>query len=186
MRYARSSFLAMVAGQCALGVPRAAQAQHVDVLRVGTTPNDSYAEPFYAEDQGFFRRAGLDVSVQAFPSDATVTTALAGNAIDAGITNPISLANAVEHGLPFVFFAVSATYNPEELALCVATDSPIKVARDLNGKTVATTAVKDSNSLHIVAWVDRNGEMPFSAMAPAIRRRNLGQKLKANDLIAKL
>src|SRR5579875_3568974 len=115
---------------------------------------------------GFFQRAGLNVAVEAFPNGAGVTTALAGNAIDVGITNPISLANAVEHGLPFQFFAVAA-------------ESPIKSARDLNGKTIATTAVKDSNSLHIVAWIDRNGgdsatiqlvEMPFSAMAAAVRR----------------
>src|SRR5579875_2722426 len=179
MNHTRSSFLAVLAAGLPLYRPLVARAQTSGPLRIGSTPNDSYAEPFYAQDMGFFQRAGLNVAVEAFPNGAGVTTALAGNAIDVGITNPISLANAVEHGLPFQFFAVAAMYNREELALCVAAESPIKSARDLNGKTIATTAVKDSNSLHIVAWIDRNGgdsatiqlvEMPFSAMAAAVRR----------------
>jgi NitT/TauT family transport system substrate-binding protein len=176
--YSRSQFLRTAAVGTVLGVPSLAWAQSPP-LRVGSTPNDSYAEPFYAQDEGVFTRAGLNVEVHPVPTGAGVTTALAGNAIDVGITNPISLANAVEHGLNFAFFAVAATYNRDELELCVAADSPIRSAKDLEGKTVATTAIRDSNSLHIVGWIDRNGgdsnkvqlvEMPFSAMAPAIRR----------------
>jgi NitT/TauT family transport system substrate-binding protein len=168
----------LAAQQLALTLPAAVQGQALP-LRIGTTPNDSFAEPFYAANQGFFQRAGLNVAVQPFGSGATVTTALAGNAIDIGITNAISLANAVEHGVPFQFFAVAATYNPFEVALCVASDGPINEAKDLNGKTIGTSAIKDANSLHIVAWVDRNGgdsstikliELPYSAMAESIRR----------------
>ena len=165
-------------GAGAAAIPRIAHAQNAP-LRLGTTANDSYAEPFYAQDQGFYTRAGLDVQVQPFPNGAGVTTALTGNAIDVGITNPISLANAVEHGLPLAFFATAALYNREEIALCVASDSPIRSAKDLEGKPVGTTAIRDTNSLTIVAWVDQNGgdstkvqlvEIPFSAMAAAIRR----------------
>jgi len=179
MKHARSSFLALLAAQLSLGVPGNAQMQRPGPLRIGSTANDGYAEPFYAKDQGFFERAGLDVDVQAFANGAGVTQALAGGALDVGITNAISLANAVEHGLGFQFFAAAATYNPAEVALCVAADSPIQSAKDLNGKTVGTTAIRDSNSLHIVAWMDLNGgdsstiqlvEVPFSAMAAAIRR----------------
>lgn len=180
MRHARSSFLAMLAAQCSLAAAAGAQVpQSGPPIRIGSTPNDSYAEPFYAEDRGFFARDGLNVTVQAFSTGAAVTQALAGGAIDVGITNPISLANAVEHGVPFLFFAAAATYNPAEVALCVLADAPIHSARDLNGKTIGTTAIKDSNSLHIVAWMDQNGgdsstiqlvELPFSAMAAALRR----------------
>lgn len=174
----RARFLTLLGVSGAAAVTRPAIAQ-VAPLRLGTTPNDSYAEPFYAQDQGFYTRAGLDVQVQAFPNGAGVTTALTGNAIDVGITNPVSLANAVEHGLPLAFFAVAALYNREEVGLCVPADSPIRSAKDLEGKTVGTTAIRDTNSLTIVAWIDQNGgdstkvqlvEIPFSAMAAAIRR----------------
>jgi len=148
-------------------------------IRVGTTANDSYAEPFYAADQGFFSRAGLNVSVEPFSNGAGITNALAGNAIDVGITNPISLANAVQHGLPLAFFATAALYNRNCLALCVAQDSPIHTAKDLEGKTIGVVALKDGNSLEIVAWIDSNGgdsskvqlvEVPFATMAATVRR----------------
>jgi NitT/TauT family transport system substrate-binding protein len=156
----------MIAAQITLGASANAQTPPASLIRIGSTPNDSYAEPFYAEDRGFFARDGLNATVEPFATGAGVTAALAGNAIDVGITNPISLANAYEHGVPFVFFAVAA-------------DSPIQQAKDLNGKTVGTTAIRDSNSLHVVAWIDQNGgdsstvhlvELPFSAMAPALKR----------------
>jgi NitT/TauT family transport system substrate-binding protein len=178
VRYSRARFLRSTLAATAFGVPADARAQSPP-LRVGSTPNDSYAEPFYAQDEGFFTRTGLNVEVHPFATGAAVTTALAGNAIDVGITNPISLANAVEHGFDFAFFAVAAIYNRNESALCVAADSPIKSAKDLEGKTVGTTAIRDSNSLYVVAWIDQAGgdsskvqlvELPFSAMAPAIRR----------------
>lgn len=70
-----------------------------------------------------------------FTSGAGVALTLTGNAVDVGITNPISLANAVEHGLALAFFACVAVYNPEQLALCVASDSSIHIAKDLDGKT---------------------------------------------------
>jgi NitT/TauT family transport system substrate-binding protein len=177
MQPSRTQFLSLALGSLALAPPAAAVAQ--TTLRVGATANDSYAEPYYAQDQGFFARAGLPVDLQTFSNGAGVTTALAGGALDIGITNAISLANAVEHGIPFRFFAVGALYNREELALCVAADSPIKTAKDLDGKAVATTAVKDANSLHTTAWIDQNGgdatkiqlvEIPFSAMAAAVKR----------------
>jgi NitT/TauT family transport system substrate-binding protein len=154
------------------------RAQAVEI-RVGSTANDSYAEPFYAQDEGFFTRAGLNVSVERFSNGAGVTSAVAGNALDVGVTNPISLANAVEHGLPLAFFAVAALYNRNSLALCVAQDAPIHSAKDLEGKAVGVVALRDANSLEIVAWIDQNGgdsskvrlvEIPFSEMPPAVRR----------------
>jgi NitT/TauT family transport system substrate-binding protein len=176
MRFARSTFLALAAA--ALAEPATAEAQS-QLIRIGTTPNDSYAEPLYAKDEGFFEAAGLNCDVQDFSNGAGVTTALGGNALDVGITNGISLANAVEHGVPFQFFAAAGTYNREEVALVVAPDSPYREAKDLNGKTFGTSAVKDANSLHIVAWMDENGgdsssiqlvEVPFSAMAASLKR----------------
>lgn len=179
MNWSRRHFLASSALALAASLATRASGQTSELVRIGSTANDSYAEPFYANDQGFFKRAGLNVEVHVFPSGGAVATAVAGGAIDVGITNPISLANAVEHGLPFLFFAAAGTYNPEEVALCVAADSPIKVARDLNDKILGTTALRGDNSLEVSAWVDHMGgdsttvhfvEMPMVTMATAIKR----------------
>lgn len=140
---------------------------------------DGYLEPYYALDQGFFRRAGLDVDVQLFSGGARVTTAIVAGAVDVGITNPISVANALDHGVGLTFIAGGVLYNRNAIALCVAADSPLRSARDLNGKTIGATALQDSNTLQVQAWVDQNGgdstmlqfvEIPFSAMPAAIAR----------------
>jgi NitT/TauT family transport system substrate-binding protein len=179
MIVARSTFLAAAAAQLLLPAVAFAQTPAPGPIRIGTTAGDSYAEPLYAKDMGFFQQAGLNTDVQVFTNGAGVTTALSGNALDVGITNAISLAGAFEHGIPFQFFASAGTYNRDEVALMVAADSPYHTARDLNGKTLGTTAIKDANSLHIIAWMDRNGgdsstvqlvEIPFSAMSASILR----------------
>lgn len=180
MVLSRNHFLASSSAVAiASGLSLPARAQTSDAIRIGTTLNDSYFEPFYAKDSGFFDRAGLDVTLFPFRNGSGVVAALAANAIDVGITNPIALANAVDHGLPFAFFAPAGLYNRDEVEMCVASDAPINSPRDLDGKVVGTTALKDSNSLHIVAWVDANGgdsstlrliEIPFPAMAQAILR----------------
>ena len=178
MPTARSRFLGMSAAALATAVPRPSRADDAP-LRIGTSAIDGYLEPYYAVDHGFFARAGLAADVQLFSGGARVTTALAANAIDIGISNPISLANAVDHGLGMAFIAAGVLYNRDAIALCVASDSPVVAAKDLNGKTIGATALEDSNTLHVRAWIDRNGgdsttvqfvELPFSAMAAAIAR----------------
>lgn len=179
MVYPRGAFLASSSVALAALAATRASAQSSAPIRIGSTTNDSYAEPFYAREQGLFEKAGLNVEVFPFPNGGAVTAAVAGNAVDVGITNPISLANAVEHGLPFLFFAAAGMYNPDEVVLCVAADSPIKSAQELEGKTLATTALRGSNSLEISAWIDHMGgdstkvqfvEMPMITMAAAIAR----------------
>lgn len=177
MFYPRTSFLIAALGFCAAATSRAG-AQPA-VLRVASTASDSYAEALYAQDQGFFRRAGLDVELSILASGAAITTAVAAGAIDVGITNVLPLAAAVEHGIPFLYFCSGGTLNPNEIGLCVAADAPIRTAKDLNGKTVASSSLNDINIVAVRAWMDQHGgdsstvrvvEMPFSEMAAAVRR----------------
>jgi NitT/TauT family transport system substrate-binding protein len=193
MPHSRSRFLGLLAAELASSAPRLARAQAENSIRLGTVAGDGYAEPYYAADEGFFARAGLDVDVQTFTSGAGITQAVTSGALDVGITNPISLANAVEHGLPLVFFAAAALYNPLTVGFCVAADSPIKTAKDLDGQTIGTTALRDSNSLHVMAWVDQHGgdsstlrliELPFSAMAAAISRGTVAAAPIAEPLLS--
>lgn len=179
MNWSRSRFLTSTAASLYAAGSRAAGAQTGVHIRLGTSAIDGYLEPYYAAEQGFFTRAGLDVETQLFSSGARVTTAVAAGAIDAGLSNPVSLANAVDHGLPMLLFAGGVLYNRDAIALCVAADSPLREAKDLNGKTIGVTALEDSNTLHVRAWVDQNGgdsttlqfvEIPFSAMPAAIAR----------------
>ena len=58
-------------------------------------------------------------------------------------------------------------------------DSPIKAAKDFEGKTIAVSGLKDLTQLGAVAWLSQNGadtskiqfvEIPFAEMGPALVR----------------
>lgn len=161
---------------------RAANAQSPGpALRIGATANDTYAEAYYAQDMGFFTKAGLAAEITTFPNGAAISAGVASGALDLGVSNPVQLANAIVHGIPFVYIAAGAlnsTAAPTAL-LCVAANSTIKDAHDLVGKTIAVSALKDSTYLAASLYLAKNGidvtsvhliELPFAEMGPALQR----------------
>jgi NitT/TauT family transport system substrate-binding protein len=178
MQHSRARFLTVAASATALALPSAGRAQAAPI-RVASTAGDSYAEALIAQDEGFFKAAGLPVEVTVLTNGAAVAAAVASGAIDVGITSPMTLAQGRERGVPFKVLCPGGMYNPDEIALCVLANSPIRVARDLNGQTIGVSALKDMNWLSVMAWLDQNGgdsstihliEVPFSAMGAALKR----------------
>jgi NitT/TauT family transport system substrate-binding protein len=175
----RAAFLRLTAVPLAAGLPAAARAQSAGVLRVASTASDSYAEGLYAQDVGFFKQAGMNVELSLLSSGAAILAAVVGGAIDIGITNAIPFAAAVTHGVAIQYLCAGGMYNPDEVALCVASDSPIRTYKDLEGRTIATSSLTDINVLAVRASVDANGgdssklrfvEIPFATMAAAAKR----------------
>jgi NitT/TauT family transport system substrate-binding protein len=176
----RSRALALLAATPALLQPARAPAQTAGV-RLGAAINDSYAEPYYAADDGFFTRAGLDIEITTFPSAPAMITAAVGNAIDVGTADVIQVGNAYNHGVPLALFAGVGLYThaAPTTYLCVAKDSPVRTARDLEGKTVAVVALTSISTITVREWLREGGadpnlikffEIPFSSMAPALIR----------------
>jgi NitT/TauT family transport system substrate-binding protein len=174
----RHRFLGTTAAALALARPDRALAQSIP-LRVASTASDSYAEGLYAADQGLFTKAGLNVDLQILGSGAAITTAVAAGAVDIGITNPLPLIEAVEHGIPFVYICAGALINFDEGSLCVSPDSPIRTGKDFDGKTIATSSLADINVVAIKAWIDKSGgdsskarfvEIPFAQMGASLQR----------------
>jgi NitT/TauT family transport system substrate-binding protein len=156
-----------------------AGAQELTHVRLAAIPIDVSAEAYYGVEMGFFRKAGLDVEVTSMQSGAAVAPAVSSGAIDIGSSNFVSLAIAHERGFPFVFLAPSGIYSSKAptLGLVVAKDSPIKTARDLNGKTIAVDSIKNISYITFAAWLDKNGgdiskvkfvELPFPQMVPSV------------------
>src|ERR1700735_1469518 len=113
MSISRAQSLALLAAG-AMGMPRAAVAQSTPPaarIRVGAVPVDSYAEPLFANDLGFFDRAGLAVEILPVNSGGPMAGAAAGGAVDIGRTDVAVLANAVARGWPFVAIAGSGLYS---------------------------------------------------------------------------
>lgn len=177
----RSSFLAASFALSVAGATRPVRAQALATLRVGATANDTYAQSYFAQDAGFFGRAGLAVELQTLNNGAAVSAAVAAGALDVGVSTPVQIANAVSRGVPFVFVAAGALETPKVPVglVCVAKNGPIRSAKDLEGKTVSVNALKTLSEVALDLWLSRNGadvdkihavETVFSEMGPSLER----------------
>lgn len=178
----RSSFLAASAAVSAAAFPQTGFAQTAPLkLRVAANANDTYASPFYAQDEGFFTRGGLNVDLQTMGNGALMASAVIAGDIDIGETVPIALANAYLRNLPLVVIAAGSISLPSAPAirLCVAKTSALKTAKDIEGKAVAINALGVGLDLSLHAWITSSGadwskvkliEIPFSEMGAALDR----------------
>jgi NitT/TauT family transport system substrate-binding protein len=158
-----------------------ANAQTLTVLHVALIPSDIAAEVYYAKEEGFFKKAGLDVDFTPITSGAAISSAVAGGSADIGFSNVVSLSIAHDKGLPFTLLAPANLHVPTQVTagiLTVLKNGPIKSAKDLDGKIVAVNGLNNISSVSVQAYVDKNGgdqksvkfvEMPFPAMPDAVR-----------------
>jgi NitT/TauT family transport system substrate-binding protein len=186
----RARFLALSGAAATLAaVPRAARAD--GPVRAVTLPFDQGAQLYYAQDLGMFKRAALEVVVSTANYGTQVASAVAGGAVEIGQSNIMSLAAAIERGLPFALIAAGGLYSstkPTSLMIVEKT-SPLKTAKDLSGKTVAVNGLKSITQLSVSAWADQNGgdstlikfvEMPFVEMEPALATGRIDAALMAD------
>jgi NitT/TauT family transport system substrate-binding protein len=123
---------------------------------------------------GFFKRAGLDVDVQVLGGGSAILAAVAGGSLNAGLGNPIPLALARKRGLRFVYIAPGYIFEdrgPALSQLVVAPSSPIRTAKDLEGKTMAVVGLGGLDPLAAYAWLEKNGAdttaVKFVELGPA-------------------
>jgi NitT/TauT family transport system substrate-binding protein len=176
----RSSLIASLLALTTGAVPQNALARKPALnLRVGANANDTYASPYYAQDEGFFTRSGLNVDLQTMLNGAAIGAAVASGAIDVGVAVPVTLASAYLHNLPFVIVAAGAMSLPSvpALRLCTVKTSTLKTPKDLEGRIVAVNALGVGADFQLHAWLVQNGadfskvklvEVPFSEMGPAL------------------
>jgi NitT/TauT family transport system substrate-binding protein len=174
---ARSAFLASAAAAALLS--RAAGAQTVTTLRA-TSAIDDAATPFlWAIDSGLFRKNGFDASLERATSGAAAASAVIGGSFEIGKSSVVSLLTAHSHGLPLLIIAPAGDYDSSNVttAIAVKPDSTIRTGADLNGKTVAVSAINDSFSISMRTWVDAHGgdsstlkliELPMSSVTLAL------------------
>jgi NitT/TauT family transport system substrate-binding protein len=180
-RPSRATALASAFIPAALALAGRVGSQTLPTVNVAVDPFDSYAEGYYAQDLGLFKKAGIDVQLQTFMSGTAITGAVTAGDADIGIGNPVFLANAFAHGLPFTMIAGGGMYSTKAptTLLCVSSTSTIKSAKELDGKTIAVGALKDISQVSAASWLEQNGatpsslkyvELPYNAMGPALKR----------------
>ena len=125
-------------------------------LPCGTAPNDSAGPTFYAEALGYYKKAGLNVTLTFM--NATPAALASGALVIAAMPTTL-VAIARDKGVPFVLIAPLSLYvssNPDH-ALIVLKDSPYRTAADLTGKTVGTRDLGNMSYFAARSWIDKNG-----------------------------
>lgn len=174
---------AFVASALALGSGVAARSALAQTplldLRVGANANDTYASPFYAREEGFFTRFGLNVDLQTMSNGAAIAAAIVAGVVDVGVAVPVTLANAHLHDVPFVIVAAGAMSLPTvpALRLCAGPTSSIRTPKDLEGRVIAINALGVGADFQLHAWLSESGadfskvklvEVPFAEMGAAL------------------
>ena len=137
----------------------AAPAQSVATLHLAGLPIDASAELFYATDEGYFTAAGLDTTTDTMANGGAVAAAVVGGTIDIGFANVFSLVQAYAHGLPVTLLAGAgeSVKGSPTAQIVVAKDSPIRTAKDLDGKVFGTEGLRTISEFAPRNWIDRNG-----------------------------
>ena len=179
MRLTRSAFVAGLAGAPMLA--GAALGQAPPLVRIGCNATDLYLQPYIAQDDGFFDRAGLTATIEPFANGAANAQAVIAGAVDTGPADMIQIANAHNRGIPLAFFAGSGVFTSRQptILLCVAKNSPLKNPKELEGGTIALVALKSLTEAGMREWLRQNGvdttrvrlfELPYAEMSAALAR----------------
>jgi NitT/TauT family transport system substrate-binding protein len=169
-------------------------AQGPVTLRVAGPPNEGYKDVYYAIASGLFAKYGLDVEPRITNGGGVVLAGLAGGAYDIAYTNIVPVLQAHVHGLPFQIVAPSTVFTSKrpQNEMLVAKDSPLRTARDLNGKTIGTQSLQDLNSVAMRAWIDQNGgdastvhiiEVPSAAAVAALTAHRIDAMALSEPLL---
>jgi NitT/TauT family transport system substrate-binding protein len=163
-------------------------------LRLVTMPVDGSVGMYYARELGLLKDAALDLDIQLNANGSAIAAAVAGNAVDIGWSNVISLAIAIKRGIPFTIVAGGGVYarGVPTSAVVVPNDSPLRTARDLVGKTIGVNGLRNMPQLSIQAWMDKNGadpstprfsEIPFPETAAALLQKRCDAAFLAEPFI---
>jgi NitT/TauT family transport system substrate-binding protein len=178
----RARASALLLGGAALSALRLpGLAQTADTIRIAAIPIEGAMQCSYAKDMGFFAKAGIDADIQLMQGSSAIAAAVLSGAVDIGYTAVDTLATAHQKGVSLVFVAPGSEYVSEatghDAALVVPANSPVRAAKDLNGKTIGVNSLSGIALLGTRVWIDQNGgdastikfaEVPFSAMPVAL------------------
>lgn len=100
---------------------------------LGYIPSVQFAQFYRAQQQGYYRDAGLDVTFQS-EIDPNLITLVGQGAVDIGIADGTSVIPAVGQGVPIKYAATIYAQFPN--VVIAAANGPIKSAADLKGHSL--------------------------------------------------
>ena len=143
-----SALLVSLTGGVMAIAPSAANAASTTSVSVELdwVPNPDHVSLYYAQDKGFFTKAGLAVSLLV-PSDVTDPIKLVGlNKVDLAISYESEMFYAQQEGLPVT--AVSTVVPVPLNSLIVSPKEHVTALSQMKGKTVGVTGIPSDGAIY--------------------------------------
>jgi NitT/TauT family transport system substrate-binding protein len=157
-----------------------------DAITVGVIPIVDVAPIYLGKEKGFFTKQNLDLTLQTAQGGAELVTPVMTGQREFGFSNISSLLIAQTRGLDIVAVAPGASSTGEQGrdfgAIIAPGDSPLKTAKDLEGKTVAVNNLKNIGDTSVKAAVRKAGgddsklkfvELAFPDMPAALANKRI-------------
>jgi NitT/TauT family transport system substrate-binding protein len=171
VRGAACTFLALLLAST--GAARLSAQTALTPVIVGPLNSASSAGLYYAQQQGLFAKAGLDVKIQPMTGGAAAVAATVGGAVNIGYGNTLTVIEAHAKQIPISLLAPGSLYQSQipVAQLLVAGSSTIKTPADLIGMTIGVASLNDLAVLAIKEWIERGNVDPsrvnFIELPPA-------------------
>jgi len=155
-------------------------------ITIATVGSDSGSQAFYAENQGFFEKQGLDVTVSIVANVPELAAAVESGDAEFALTSPTSIASAFAAGLDFKIVAGGAIYSKDNPGVWVMlpTNSDVSDTQQLAGKTVAVNALNTMPHLSTLATLDDAGVDIAKVDFVTLGFAEVGQALESNQIDA--
>src|SRR5258708_18389011 len=143
--------LALAAG-LTLGLSlTSAQAADPVTIQLKWVSQAQFAGYFVAKDKGFYKEAGLDVTIKPGGPDVAPPEVIAGGGADVVVDWRPSALAAREKGVPLV--NISQTFKKSGLELTCRADTGIKKPADFKGKTIGIWY--GGNEYPFLSWMSK-------------------------------
>jgi NitT/TauT family transport system substrate-binding protein len=191
MRHRRASFLGVavvvgaVTGLTVFGGPAASapqRAAQTTEITVNTLPISNGLPLDIGIRRGFFQKQGISIKKVTLQSGNDIVLALANRSGEIGYVGYVPAMIARTQGIPITVVAASdvegTSVTDNWQNILVKSDSSIRTAADLRGKTIAVNALKGVGEVMIKAALRKRGvnpnsinllAMPFPTMRGALR-----------------
>ncbi|MER7502443.1 ABC transporter substrate-binding protein [Nonomuraea pusilla] len=165
--------------------PAAAGGLEKTKLKIATLPAIDSAALYVAIDQKLFEKEGLEVTPQVVQAAPEAIPMLLNGEIDAMFGNYVSMFQAHDKGtLKVRILAEGSRAAPDSLSIMALPNSPIKTAKDLEGKTINVNVLHNFQELALTQVLKANNVDPASIKYVQVTFQNIMPSWKGGQIDA--
>jgi NitT/TauT family transport system substrate-binding protein len=164
-------------------------------LTIALIPSESAAQAYYAQDLGYFKAAGLNVTLTPMAASPPIIAAVSSGAAEIGNSVVGSVVAARSRGINVKFFAAAGLYSSTAptARLVGLKGTAFHTGADLKGKTIAVTGLADLTYYATKQWVEATGgnpndmkfiELPEPEMLPSLKEHRIDAGILIEPFIA--